>query len=431
MSETTSLKKGALSLAILFLGSALSALAGFITKIVIARNTSPEIFGNYSTILTTITTLAPLCGFGIAQYWLKVFGQHGAYGIIWVKQSLIFVSISTITIFCILMIWFMLTLDSNYLKIAALILTFIIFNNVGAELLNSTLQIEGKYTALSIWQLFQSSFLLITIGILLYIFKTPLSEFNISVSQSLVAVCVAIGIIPFITHFIRNRYKEINQSQLKLLQLEYSPNVFNIMKEAAPFGVAGLFYLIYYQFGVVFVRQILGPTEAGYYSVAFVFLSASLIIPGVIYQKFLLPKLHRWAYHDREKFIQSYVYGNYIMLGLGVIGLISLWILAPYIIPIFFGEEYNTAIPIVQTMAINIPIVYVASSAGSLLVTKNHMKTKVYYMGFTAILSLVISAPMILYFGVLGAVYTNIFSNLIICILYFRAVQKKVIYELN
>nr|WP_281492466.1 oligosaccharide flippase family protein [Wohlfahrtiimonas chitiniclastica] len=421
------MKKSVIVLLILFIGTALSAIAGFATKIIIARNTTLEVFGNYSTILAIITTLMPLCGFGIQQYWLKIFGQHGAYGIIWIKPSLLFVAISSITIFIILILWFMLTLDSYYIKLSAVILTFIVFNNVGAELLNSTLQLEAKYNWLAIWQLFQSSFLLIGICILLYVFGGKLTELNISIIQSLISCVVVLSIIPVISKFIRSQREKIIIDQLITYQKEFSPNVLNIMKEAFPFGVAGLFYLIYYQFGIVFIRQMLGAKEAGFYGVAFTFLSASLIVPGVIYQKFLLPKLHSWAYHDREKFIQSYIYGNYVMLVLGILGLISLWFLAPYIVPLLFGDEYEAAILIVQIMAINIPIVYVASSAGSLLVTQDHMKTKVYYMGAAALMSLILTPILITFFGIYGAIYASIISNMFILSIYYYKVRKSIL----
>ena len=426
MSQKSEFKKGFLALIILFIGTGLSAIAGFTTKIVIARHTSPEVFGNYSTILTTITTLAPLCGFGISQYWLKVFGQHGAYGLVWVKHSLIFVTFSTITVFITLLVWFNLTLDNGYLILTACILSFVVFNNVGAELFNSTLQLEGKYYLLSIWQLFQSSFLLVSVLILIYLFKQPLDELNISLTQGAISLLIAILLVPLIFKFIKGQYAKTTKNRLLQYQRDYSPNITKIIKEAAPFGVAGLFYLIYYQFGVVFVRQILGAEEAGYYSVAFTFLSASLLVPGVIYQKFLLPKLHQWAYHDREKFIMSYHYGNYIMLGLGLLGLLTLWLLAPYIVPLLFGEKYDPAIFIVQLMAFNIPLVYIASSAGSLLVTQEHMKTKVKYMGLSALISVLLNYPLISLFGINGAVYTNIICNSFLLIIYFYKVNKDI-----
>lgn len=407
----------------------MGALSVFLTSIVLARNTNPEVFGNYSAIYIAITTLAPLCGFGISQYWLKIFGQHGAYGLIWIRSSFSFTIISTSLVFISLIIWFLLTLETPYLKLTATILTFIIFKTLITELLNTTLQIEGRYLLLSIWHFFQASILLMALLCLIYLSNITLNELSISVIQLSVTILLVFIATPIIFSFIKKKKALINQQILNKYLQKYQPAILSTAKESAPFGVASLFYLIYYQLGVVFIRYILGGEEAGYYSVAFTFLTAALLVPGIIYQKFLLPKLHRWAYHDREKFILSYKYGNYAMLGLGILGFMALYFLAPYFIYWFFGEKYIPAIPIVKIMAINIPIVYVASSAGSLLVTQDHMKTKVYYMGTSALISLLFSAPMILYFGVIGAVYTNIVCNSFLLIIYFYKVNKSIIFS--
>lgn len=425
--SSNNFKQNFLSLLSLFLGTGVGALSIFMTSIVLARNTNPEVFGNYSAIYVTVTTLAPLCGFGISQYWLKIFGQHGAYGLVWIRSSISFVLISTSLVFIVLITWFVITLETSYLKIVAIILTFVILKTLVTELLNTTLQIEGQYLFLSIWHFFQASILLIALIGLIYLSDITLNELSISIIQFSVTIFLIVIATPIIYAFIKKKTTQINKQTLNEYYQKYQPNILNTAKEAAPFGVAGLFYLIYYQLGVVFIRYILGAEAAGYYSVAFTFLSAALLVPGIIYQKFLLPKLHRWAYHDREKFIQSYHYGNYIMLFLGIIGAITLWFLAPYLIQWFFGAQYATAIALVQLMALNIPIVYVASSAGSLLVTQDHMKTKVYYMGASALISLLLSAPMILYFRTKGAIYTNIICNILLLILYFRAVRKRVL----
>jgi O-antigen/teichoic acid export membrane protein len=196
---------------------------------------------------------------------------------------------------------------------------------------------------------------------------------------------------------------------------------------SSTFFLTGLFYLIYYQLGVVFVRHLEGAEASAYYTVAFTFLTAALLVPSVIYQKFLLPKLHRWAYHDKEKFEKSYYYGNYIMLFLGILGFLFLWFFSPYFVNLFFGEKYQNSIHLVQLMAINIPIVYVASSVGSLLVTQEYMKIKVYYMGISALLSLILSVPMIKTYGIEGAIYTNIICNSFILCIYFYKVKKDIL----
>lgn len=427
MLANSSLKRDTISLVILFIGTALGALSGFLTKIIIARNTSPEIFGNYTSIITTITTLAPLCGFGIQQYWLKIFGQHSNYGILWIRPSLILISVSSCTIFTILVLWFSISIENESLKLSAIILSLTVFYAASIELLNSSLQIEGRYTSLSFWHILQSSFLLLAIGILVYLFKIPLTTMTLSITQSSFSLIILVLSLPIIYKFWKSQKEKTNKLDLINYSVKHKPKVLNIIKESTPFGLASFFYLIYYQFGIVLVRQEVNPTEAGYYSIALLFLSSALLFPGVIYQKFLLPKLHRWAYHDRKKFIKTYKYGNYCMLAGGLLGLIILWFSAPYIVPIIFGDNYISAVPIVQIMAINIPITYLASNSGALLVTKDHMKIKVYYMFAVALLNLLLMPIMIHKYETIGAVAVNILSNTIICILYYFTVHFKVL----
>jgi len=419
--------KNIIALLSLFVGTALTAIATLFTTIILAKYTTTEVFGNYSSILVTITTLTPLAGFGIAQYWLKLFGQHGSYGILWIKKSLIFISISTAFVFILLHIWFFLTLNSSYLIFVSTLLSFIIFKFVSTEIINSVLQIEEKYLFLAFWQFFQSSFVLIIVLIIVYFFTTSLNELQIAIIQlSTVFLSIFMSIYIFYK-FLKNQKKKINLKKIIQLKKEKNPHIIKIFKESAPFGLAGLFSLIYSQLGVVFVRYIEGPEAAAQYTVAFTFLLAALLIPLVIYQKFLLPKLHRWAYHDKDKFEKSFYYGSVIMFFLGILVFLFLWFFSPYFINLFFGEKYQASIFLLKIMAINIPIVYVASSAGSLLVTQNHMMIKVYYMGASAIIYLILCAPSINYFGTIGAIYTNIICNIFIIIIYFYKVKKDIL----
>ncbi len=421
------INKNFIALFSLFVGTALTAIASILTTIVIARNTSTEIFGNYSAILATITTFAPLCGFGIAQYWLKVFGQHGFYGSLWINNSLKFITISTFLVFASLIIWFYFTTETKYLFIVSVLLSLIVFKSVSSEIINSTLQINSKYIFLSIWQFLQTSLVLFIILCLVYIFSISLNELKIVYVQLFTVLLSLIFSFYILKRFIKKQKSLVDIEKVQEIKEKYNTSIYNIFKESAPFGISGLFYLIYYQLGVVFVRHLEGATASAYYTVAFTFLSAALLVPSVIYQKFLLPKLHRWAYHDKEKFEKSYYYGNYIMLLLGILGFLFLWFFSPYFVNLFFGEKYQDSIYLVQLMAINIPIVYVASSAGSLLVTQEYMKIKVYYMGTSALLSLILSVPMIKTYGIEGAIYTNIICNSFILCIYFYKVKKDIL----
>ena len=101
---------------------------------------------------------------------------------------------------------------------------------------------------------------------------------------------------------------------------------------------------------------------------------AIYFIPGVIYQKFLLPKIHGWANHDEPKMLEIYQAGNGIMLLLGFVILASLFFLAPQIIPIIFGSEYGETSEVLRILLFCIPIRFLATSVEAPLFTKELMK---------------------------------------------------------
>src|SRR3546814_20633552 len=79
---------------------------------------------------------------------------------------------------------------------------------------------------------------------------------------------------------------------------------------------------------------------AGVYNVAFVIMSAVYLIPSVIYQKFLLPKIHILANHDQETFVKAYEKGRLFMFLTGIAAMMFVGLLLPVIISILFVKKY-------------------------------------------------------------------------------------------
>ncbi|HIP49762.1 MAG TPA: flippase, partial [Lutibacter sp.] len=153
---------------------------------------------------------------------------------------------------------------------------------------------------------------------------------------------------------------------------------------------------------------------------------AIYILPSVVYQKFLLPKMHRWAHHGREKFYATYRHGNLVMLIIGIIAMIIVWISATWAIPFLFGANYTDSVQLLNILALSIPVIFVASSVGATLVTKEHMKNKVKYMGSVAVFNILLNIIIIPIYGAIGAAIATVMSNILLLLLYRRAAQKLV-----
>src|SRR3546814_11018950 len=97
---------------------------------------------------------------------------------------------------------------------------------------------------------------------------------------------------------------------------------------------------------------------------------------------------------------------------------------SPVIISILFGKKYAEAHAILSILAIGIPIRFIATSVGSLLVSGRNMRNKSYIMGVVAVINLGSNALLIPVYGLYGAAISTIFCELILLIIYYAYSRK-------
>jgi O-antigen/teichoic acid export membrane protein len=110
----------------------------------------------------------------------------------------------------------------------------------------------------------------------------------------------------------------------------------------------------------------------------------------------------------------------------GVLVLIMVLLTSYWMIPLLFGQEYASSVLILNILAISIPMIYLAFNAGSVLTTKDNMRKKVKYMGYTAALNIVLNIVLIPIYSGVGAAMATVISNSALLYLYIMSVNKYV-----
>ncbi len=412
-------KQAIKAISLLWLGSILGAGCAFLTQVILARKLGPTDFGIFSSALATITLLTPLAGFGISQYWLKAFGQEGWQAMRWLTGSFKFTSLSTLVVIISLVCWAMLGPHDALTKTVLLVLTLNVLGQLATELVSGKLQLEERYLSLAFWQIVPHLMRLLLVVVLVYAATSIVSIQHVAYAYAAVALVLFISGAWLLLGMYQGSFSlkghnavEIHAESCKSIV----PGMFQVAAQSWPFGLAGLFYLIYFQSDIILVKYIVGAEAAGLYNVAFTVMVAVYLLPGVIYQKFLLPKIHRWANHDRVKFYQVYRQGNLVMLVLGLAAMVALWILVPWGIPFLFGIEYQNSIFLLMILATAAPVRFLASSAGAVLGTKQHIINKIYIMGFAAALNIVLNLLLIPMLGMNGAAISTVATETLLLI---------------
>lgn len=418
-------KQAIQAISLLWLGSILGAGCAFLTQVILARMLGPADFGIFSSALASVTLLAPLAGFGISQFWLKAFGQEGWRAMSWLSGSFKFIGISAFSVLVALLAWALLGPHDAVTTLILAVLSLHILGQLAVELVSSKLQLEERYIGLALWQFLPHFLRLLSVALLAYALVELMMLRTVAYAYSVVSIGVFLVGTLLMWRMAQGKLalKGHDDSVLSAMSEIRQHSVKQVMLQSWPFGLAGMFYLICFQSDIILLKYISGDEAAGIYNVAFVIMAAVYMLPSVIYQKFLLPKVHRWANHDRKRFYRVYRKGNWVMLLLGMLSMLMIWMLAPWGVRLLFSNRYTDAVLPLGILALAAPIRFVATSVGATLVTQDYMQRKVYFMGFTALINISLNVVLIPIYGLIGAAIATVVSELILLFCYFRGAK--------
>lgn len=418
---------GAISL--LWLSTLGGAAFAFLSQIILARELTPVGYGLFSAALATTTLVAPLAGFGVQGLWLKLFGAEGWGATRWLSASFRFTLISATFVLISLAAWATWGPHDAATQQLLYWLLPVVSGTMFMELVSGKLQLEERYNVLALWQLLPNATRLLFI-ILVVAVSSRINVDRIAAAYALAATIVIVLGSAHLRTMFQGRFSLKGHNKLTVydaLVIKPRPiTMFDFARAAWPFGFAGLFYLVYYQSDIILLKYLSGSDAAGIYNVAFTIMGAVYILPNVIYQRFLLPKYHRWANHDRSRFLQVYRIGNGSMLLIGGVTTGVMLLIVPFLIPTLFGTAYKSAIGLLSILAFCAPVRFLSTSVGATLVTQEHMRRKIFYMGSVALVNLALNLLLIPLYAAIGAAISTLISEIALLAFYLIAVRRHV-----
>jgi O-antigen/teichoic acid export membrane protein len=412
----------------LWLGTIVGALLAFLTQVALARTLGVAQFGVFSAALALVNLVAPLAGFGIAGFWLKVYGSEGLQARRWLPPSFRFLTVSTSLVIVAIYAWAWMGPHDDTAKWVLAILAIHVLGQAAVDLTSAKYQVEGRHLRLAAWQFSPHFFRFVGVVSL----GLSVDRGNLMASHAaMVFSIVALVVVSF-------GARQMRQMILGRLALEGHrslfegcgdilgrPGIRDVVTASWPFGLAGVFYLVYFQSDIILVRYMVDEVSAGIYNVAFVVMIAIYLFPAVIYRKFLLPKLHRWAHHDRKKLHDVYAYGNVLMLVLGLVSMVLLWLIVPSVLPWLFGEEYRDAVLLLTVLSVAAPFRFLGASAGAILTTRDLVHVKVKIMGAAAALNVLMNVALIPMYGGLGAAVSTVITEALLTMTFHLKLKRQ------
>ncbi|RAS84339.1 hypothetical protein A3863_24370 [Priestia endophytica] len=417
--------KNVTQVSLLWLSQIGASISAFFTQLLLVRILTTAEYGAYATAFTFTGIIASLSGFGVGTYWLRIFGKEGWVGFRWIKNTLLLATYSIILSFIIVVSITLLINISVATKILLLFFSSIVISQGLATLAFAIYQLEGKYNKLSLFQFLTHGLRLFVVVILYFLGE---SLIMVGIGYVVASLLLAIFYIPTIFRMYKGKIELKGHKQPVNFNnsIINQPDLKDTFKNTLPFCLAGVFYLIYYQSNIFLLNMLVGEKASGIYNIAFTVLTVVFLFPSAIYQGFLLPKIHRWAEHDKSKITTIYNLGGKSITLFGVLLMIMLSGTALWIIPLLFGRDFLLSGYLLIILSISIPIRLLGNNLGSILVTENNMMKKVYYQGIGAIFNICANLIFIHFYGIYGAALSTVLTELVVTTLFLWGVNKHI-----
>lgn len=387
--------RAASAISLLWLATALGAGMAFLTQALLARELGPADYGLFTSSLAMVTMVAPLAGFGLAQFWLKVYGSEGWAANRWLRPSLRFLTVTTGLTMGIIVGWAGMGAPADAAGTLVILLP-VVLGILAASLIATKLRLEERHGALALWQLATPGSRLVVAIVLLLV--PGLAGSGVAIGFSVISLGVAALAAPQMWAMLRGemalrghgpRPADAGHGALD------PPRAWSVWSQAWAFGLSAVLYPVFFQISTVLVKYFDGNVQAGIFGIALAVMTAIYLIPSTVFQKYLLSKQHRWAVHDPKKFWLVYRRGNLAMLVAGVLLGAMVALLAPWAIPLAFGEKYRAVVPVLLVLAWCVPIRFMSTGVGSALLSERHMRYRVFAMGLSAVVVIVLNVLLI------------------------------------
>lgn len=396
------LRQAAINWGIILAGLLLHNGLTAVSLFVVARQITPEVYGQYIAVYALLSFLVVLPGLGLETWFLaQFFPTLNRFKTVW-QQSLNLRSFALLLWLGLMgLLGFVLPRETYPWQIWLPTAVGVAFDSI-ALLSFAALRTQDLHQKITIWQsLFAVALFALALGL-------PVSSNYIVLfanGRMLLSVILAVIVIVF-----RRRHYKVVKPEVK----DEGGN-WQILQGARPFMLAELASAVYVRADISIVSLILGRSATALYGPAINLLQASFLAPRALFL-LILPRLSKAFQQDIKKFKRQSNFQLFVQALTGGLISLSLYIFAEDILQIIFREAYLGSARYLRLLS---PIPFLRAlnfAVGTMLTASNRQRlnTKVQttVAAFNVVLNLIVIAP----YGLVGVSLVYVMSDTILLI---------------
>ena len=234
-------------------------------------------------------------------------------------------------------------------------------------------------------------------------------------SWTLAGMAAGMGIATVVnTWWIHRHYAEI---RLRLLSRSFISRSLRMM---IPFGIAGLFTVVYYRVDMVMVEAFLGPAPTGQYGAAYRVLEALHMLPTVVALSAVYPRLAR-LHHAGEirSFSRLLTKSLGGLVGVSLLITVGIWFAAAPIIYILDPDpSYAPAGGALRILVWSFPLLSANFLLYSALISMDQQRFASLALAFAVTMNVTLNAFLIPAIGINGAAVATVVPEVVLCGIY-------------
>ena len=303
-----------------------------------------------------------------------------------------------------LVMWLMILIATFFTKndlltntLIAIIAFGVIFQAFNVIDFNFQAEVKSKYVVRSQFvQLVFSSF----IKLVLIFNKLPLIWF--AAVYSLDALVLAIGLV---FSYINNH------GSIKIWKWD-AKIAKGLLLDSWPLMFAYMSYLIYAKIDRIMIKEMLDEYSVGIYSAAYVLYEAPLFI-ALMVAKSVYPILVQYYQKNKDRLFELYLELSSYMTLLSYLIVLFIYIFHESLIQITFGNNFGEASKILVLLSFGLIPMFNAFLRSSYMTISESQKIILYTTLFSSIINILLNFIMIKKYGIEGAVYATVLTQIL------------------
>lgn len=242
-------------------------------------------------------------------------------------------------------------------------------------------------------------YFIVTLAIISFVTDTNVGLLGIAHAQLWVNILFVLALFIYTLKFVRPTFS--------------LREIWPMIKQSYVFTLYNMFFMLYFQIDQIIISIMLDQRAVGIYSAPTKIVNFFLFIPIMIFQV-IMPTMYKYSQNNIEKYKRINLAIWRYMVAIGLPTGVGLILLSEEIVAFVFGEGFEASAAVLSVMGAFVAVRFFALTQGNSLTTADKQGLRAVIQIFSVIFNIVADIYLIRRYGVMGAVYATLMTEVII-----------------